>query len=342
MTAIAVPWHRSYPQIASILAGAPVSASELIDCARSLHWIRGRGLQLVPFTTPAITVAAGSNTTMRFRVQPSGVAIERRWIVFVRGSAPGASIKFRAGSGTISNTFLVDNIRDGKPTILQYAEAGLTKSTAAAELTATVWAEGSGSVHVDAIGCWELPRPALTLETATEHAVNMAALRPGQPINETAQWGLRGIAETVRQTISRRVLFQKWLPSVATTTSASYQSVFVLPVPVVASKRSITDTTTAATWAVYARVDDSATNGTIQLSSTIAADSEEITITGTDGGATALAWRSGSALGLDPEDMSTDDGIDASAGAETVQLKIKRTAGSGSIEVQGVGIWEAP
>ena len=341
MTAINVPWHRSRPQIASILAGAPVSASEWTDCARALHWIRGRGLQLVPFTSPNLSISAGSAETVRFRVQPSGVAIERRWCVFVRASTAAATVTFQAGSAAASAAFRPEDIRSGSPTVIVYAEE-VTKSTAAAEISAVITAGGTGTVYVDAIGCWELPRPALTLETAAEYAVNMASIRPGQPIGAIGQWGPYGVAETVRQTKSRRVLFQKWLPSVATTTSASYQSVFVLPAPVVASKRSITDTTTDATWAVYARVSDSGTSGTIQLASTIAADTQDITITGTDGGATALSWRSAAALELDPEDMSTDDGIDASAGAETVQLKIKRTAGSGSIEVQGVGIWEAP
>lgn len=345
----AVPTLRPSVSLGGMQAGEPVRAADWSDIARLMMWVRGRGRCLVPQGLCLVEVADNSSETLRFHVNPSGVAVDRVWVLSARSvSAPSAfarTLQFtvQAGSSPVSQVYSRRSYdsadRDTSPPIV-YIEEGVTKSSALTELTLTVAvadADGPSTkyLEVTSVGCWELPRGQLS-KSAADLGISLDSLYPRRPIFEASYEGLRALAAPLAEPVRRVGLIGHWHTE-AGVTSATYVDVYDLPIPVVPSKDLIGDTTRTCTWDIYGRVSDGATSGQFQLVTDTGALSTVISV---PLGSTTGAWRGTGTVDIRCEDLTTANGVPGGT-YPTVQLQCKRVAGGGTVHWKGFCLWEA-
>lgn len=321
--------------------GRPVRATTQYDLARLMHWVRGRGRSLVPQHVVRQTFASGS-LSFRYRTHPSGSAIARVWVIDVRqdpiafaGGAPYAEFTVQAGAGpTSAAERRSGRVSDVVPYV--YIETPATKTAALTDLVLTI-ARIAGTVAVESIGCWELPRGALTAD-ATDLGIHLDSLFPRDEIFEGDNLGTRAIVKTLAGTPGRRVGLWSWFGPEASTASTGFVDVFELPIPLIPRKDRPSDTTLSCTWDVYARVTNGTTSGEFRLAIGSGGSSAVLSV---PLGATTHAWRGTGLVTLKCEDLSSVNGMRGGS-YETVQLQMRRTAGAGSVAVQGCDVWEGP
>lgn len=336
-----VPWKRTNPRYQEILVGAPVRGRLWREMALLGHWIRGHGMQIIPAHYPGVELAPSASETFHYHVEPSGMAIARVWSIVLRSEYPrGARVTVTyPDGGSVVYTPPDGTVTWGESTARRvYVEDLAAKSSALTDPAITI-ANGTGavSVFVESISCFELPRFALA-QDATDLGVDVETLRAGQKIYDVANRSMHAVAELANAAVCRRSLAQLWFPTVQVT-SASYVDVFVLPVPILPRKVYATDETAFVQWDVYARASDGTTKGDIQISTSGSFVTDSVSVDGTLGH-TSFAFRADRSIEVNCEDLSQVDGLPA-AGAETFQIAMRRTSGSGNVELRGVEVWEA-
>jgi hypothetical protein len=325
---VVVP-RRKDPRLDDLVVGAPGRAVSHLDTARLLHWVRGRGRTLVPYHI-VNRAAAGSALTLRYSTNPSGVAIERIWVVTIRGGTSGGlpvshyDVSLEAGSGGV-----VTYPCRFAPTLLYYRETGCTKTAALTEITIEI-DPGAKSVIVEGIACYELPRVLLT-PGAPDYGVHLDSFYPRRAIYSHDTEGLDALAQSLAQTDGRRIGLISWAGSECSTTSTSFVDAFEEPIPVTPRRDRTGTTQLVCTWGVYAKASNGTTAGEFQLT----AASGDVFSVFLPLLSTSYAWIYGS-IYLDSEDLASADG-DA---GETVRLEVKRTAGAGSVIWDHFDVWE--
>lgn len=345
----AVPTLRPNVSLAGLKVGEPVRAADWADMARLMNWVRGRGRCLVPEGLSLIQVEDNTSETLRFRTHPSGVAVDRVWVLSARSvSAPSAAARtlqftVQAGSSPVSQVYSRRSYdsadRDTSPPIV-YIEENVTKSAALTELTLTVAVSDAGALttpkflEVSSVGCWELPRAQLS-QSSADLGVSLDSFYPRRPIYEATYEGLRALAAPLAEPVRRIGLVGHWHPE-GQVSSGAYVDIYELPIPVVPSKDLIADTTRTCTWDVYAWASDGATAGDFRIvTDTGATATISVPLGGTTG-----AWRGTGTIAIRCEDLTTSDGVPGGT-YPTVQLQVRRTAGGGTIRWKGFDLWEA-
>lgn len=321
--------RRADPDVTPLVVGAPVSARTWGDIGRLLHYVRGRGRMLVPYTFVNDALSSGVAYTARFRTAPSGVAITRVWIVAVRGVSLdfGSEITLQAG-GAAARTFPIGFWR---PSYLVYLEDGCTKTTAATDLAITITADAN--CVLEGIACYELPRAVLT--PTTDLGVHLDSLYPRRSIYSSAEEGIDAIARGILATKCRRIGLFGWWGAEMNTVSTSNVDTWSFPIPVVPALDAFGTTQRKIVVTVWCWV----SNATTAADFTFVAgsgDSDVLSLPAA-AGSTTPQWLTGS-LDVDAEDLSSADG-DA---GDTVQLQVKRTSGAGTVKWQGACGFEGP
>lgn len=343
----AVPMLRPLVSLDEIKVGAPVRAATWADISRLMMWVRGRGRCLVPAGLSLLQVRDSTSETLRYRCHPSGVAIDRVWVVSARSasnpsiSSPALQFTLQAGAGPVSPTYTRLSYdftdRDSSPPVV-YIEEGVTKTNALTELTLTVAVPDVAGVdkfmEVTSVGCWELPRGQLS-KTAADLGISLDSIYPRRPIYEASYEGIQALAAPLAEPVRRVGLFAQWHQE-AETSSGSYVDTYDLPVPVVPSKDLIGATTRTCSWDVYARASDGTTGGDIRITTDTGATA---TLT-VPVGATTGAWRGPGTISIRCEDLSTSDGVPGGT-YPTIQIAARRTAGAGKIHWRGECVWES-
>lgn len=325
---------RTEPSDSEILVGRPPRGPWWSELGRLTNYVRGRGVMLVPAHAPMITIASGANDTIRYRCRPGGLAIARVWVVHVEAVSGYANVTVAAGSATA--TILIDALEAREAGRVVLIDGGLTKTTAVTELTATVTNNsGTGSVIIGHAEVWELPRAALT-KGATDLGVDIDTLFAGRPILERANDSTYGVAAALHTASGRRGTLAAWYGPVVSSTATTWTGLFPNVWRVTPGVIGVGATSIPCEWDVNARVTDGATTFELRLTDAAAASSAVITIAGV----TTLGWRGTGTKDLLAEDLTDDTGLQGGA-FETVQLEVRRTAGAGSLEVRGFGVWES-
>lgn len=343
-----VPSKRTNPRFGEIQIGAAVRARAWRDLAMCLHWVRAHGMHLVPQTSPHLQLSSGSKT-LRFRVHPSGRAIQRIWQVTLRSEPFSGESPFPTevdvtfpDSQTVryypeTYTLLANSVGFLNRRI--YIEELSAKSSSLTELT-LVFAHVRGvPAWIESVSCFEAPRAVLT-QDSTDRGVDLQTLVPGQAIfdGNTPFRSVAAVATGWVNTEPRRSLAQLYFDTAAVN-SGSYTDIFELPVPIMPRKDLITSTGKTITWDVYARTTDGSTNGDIRISTTTGAANATLTINGS----TTFSWRGTSTVAAGQEDLGDYDhaGLIGGTDFEFFQIAMRVTAGGGSIEIQAVSVWEA-
>lgn len=341
-----VPWKRPEPAYAEVRIAAPVRGRLWQDLADLYQWLRGSGAHLIPEHRVGVSLTGGAARTLRYRVEPSGRAIQRLWMVRLRstwklGDRPARGTVAFPGGGTVSvSPFPYSVPMNTSFETVYFVEQLGAKSLAEQELAVTVTHESSSAdLVIEGVACLELPRAVLSAD-ATDLGVSVESVRTGEPIYEDAA-RYRGVTALVRNlgeasTELRRSLHQHAFRTV-TTTAAAPVTLYQVPIPILARRREVGVTTAPVRCAIYARVTDGSTVVDAAFASARAGDSGTITVSGPSGH-TSLAWRGPVDVDVECEDLTTADG--RPGGTESIQLTLTRTAGSGSIVIESVSIWE--
>lgn len=326
--------YRTEPTLDEVLVGDPVRAGTWADVAKLIHWVRGRGRVLLPQHAPRTSLSSGS-ATHRYKVRPSGPAIARVWVGEVRSSVPLSAFTLKAGSSPTTGTLYASSAaRFTLPFV--YLETGVTKTTNPTDLTFLFsWVDGTPVLET--LACWELPRAALA-RSSDDLGISLDSLYPRRPIFEATYEGPSAVAASVLGTSTRRVgLWAWWNATGAVFSSTSFVSLWVAGMPLVPAKDRPADTTREAEWYVYASMSDGTTAAQIQVVDASAVASTALVLAA---GTQAAQWRGAGTKKFLCEDLTTADGV-PSGGPDTVQLQVKRTAGSGTITVYGTTGYEA-
>lgn len=329
-----VPSFRGIPQTEHVKVGAATRAADWLELAKLAQWVRARGRVLVPLGR--CKVALGTSPTsriFRYRTKPSGRAIARVWVLHVRSTTPSngfATFTLQAGTGPTSGGFLV-NTRSFDATPIHYVEP-CAKTTSTTDLAMTV-ARLDGSLEVLSVGCWELPRAALTKD-ATDLAIDLDTFWARRPIYEGDYVNTRAIAASLGDTDGRRIGHFGQAFEMARTTSAAYVDVFVKAPRIVPRQDRRGTTSQVLAWDVYAWVSAGGTTGQFRVNST-AGSSSVLSVS-----STTPAWLGPQATAaISNEDLTEPNGHRGGS-PDTVQLQVRRTAGAGEIRFESFCVWE--
>ena len=341
-----VPVKRTETIIGDVVVGAPVRGQTWREMGMLLAWLRGHGMQLIPAHYPGLEISTSSSPeSLYYRVKPQGLGIQRVWAITLRReesaatSAPEMTVTL-PGSGV---TTLIPGIHTGLGEGRYILTETVAKSSAEADLVLTFErVSGAVTVFVESVACWELPRAVLTLN-ATDYGVDFETLRPGAAIYDDVNQSLGAVCENLAlaTTQPRRMLLEQSFPAVESDPGGAgnptaWVDIFVLPVPIFPRRVAVGATTFTITWNVYANVQGAGDTFEVRLTSGVNANTATITIAGV----TTAAWASNSTLEVDCEDPAKEDGVPGT-GQETIQVAVRRTAGTGKVTLRSVAAWEA-
>lgn len=328
MTAIPLRPYRRHLPLSGIKVGLEPTSLFWADVGETVNFLRGTGLQLVPAHYPGIELSSGSET-LRYRVLPSGRAVTRVWVVRIRSLDVPRAVATVSADGSTART-IVGSALIGDPGATAVIVANVAKASVATDITCTI-TRVEGTVIIDSVECWELPRAALTLD-ATDLGVDVRSLEPDRPIVDRDYESLGGIGVALAGADGRRGGLLSWWGPVCSFTTAA--SLFTAGIPVVPPKVGPNDTTRAAVpWNVYARVSAGGTVGRVRAVDAAGGVSAWVAIT-----STSYGWIEGT-IPLLCEDMSAVDGLPG-AGWETLNFEFERTAGAGSIQTTGANAYD--
>lgn len=335
--ATTVPWHRTNPRHSEVLIGAAPRGKLFRETGLLHHWIRAHGYQLIPAHRPGVEVTSGAPRTLHYRIHPSGLALARVWSVVLRQDFPTSDtlsrvdIEYPDGTTASAHPALATST-GGENTRRLYVEELSAKSGAVEDVSLTFTQSlGTATIYVESVSCFELPRSVLTLDEV-DRGIELEGLRPGSSIFEGTHQSVFGLAEGLAGTMPRRHLLNAWFPEVEVSLG-TYTDLLVLPVPVLPAKRFVDDTTSRCRWTVYAEATDGTTAGDVKITTGRSANTDIISVPTSS---TTYAFLAEGDINLDCEDMSKADGLPGSSDFETVQIAVRRTAGSGAIRVSGI------
>lgn len=333
-----LPLARPEPAMTEVVVGAPVRGRLGRELAHMLHWCRGHGMNVIPLHRPGIQVA-GSAQTLRYRVEPQGHAISRLWVIyasqpeaFTGGTTPCTlSVTLPNGTAYTIAPDVVIGLGGLEPRFL-LREDLTAKSDAEQELAITFTrTAGTATATILAVGCWELPRTQLTLDSY-DRGVDIETCQAGQPLYDSINASLGALAEHWPRTWPRRSLVQ-WSGPWLEVNSGSYVDLLELAEPVFPHKALRDDTTLSCKWTVYYKT-DAGTAGDIRITTGIDGNTDTITLAEETSG----AWATASTINIRCDDPTTADGTPGAW--ETVQWAVRRTSGAGVIYVSARALWE--
>lgn len=349
MTAARVPVYRAQPVPGPIVVGRPVSHAAWRDTWVNSHYVLGGGRQIVPWFSPNVTIAAGANHTLRFRVRGSYAAVMRRWSVMA--IAPGKSgtpeIILTMPAGGVSATARVFGAFRETQGVAHVDELLTGVSSAEVEASINI-AVSDSDAAILGVGCVEYPRLSLALSAVGEtgdDGVDPDTVRPGEDLQTAAYKSIEGVVEAQANSLKslRRHLIQ-WARAESTAEAKAYASGwadhFLLPIPALGELPYSGDTAVT----VHARVLAATTaggGGEFRFN-TVSGGTAVATITGIAG--TTFAWYPSTAgapasFTIHAEDLATADGRRGAAW-ETIQGQGQRT--SGTLYVAAVSVWRPP
>jgi hypothetical protein len=339
MPDIAVPALPLIPSLSAITTGRTVRASTWSDMANLGNLAIGAGSVLVPETVLTSTLTT-SVDTYRFRAKTRLAGKHRLWCFTFNDNPGNADGEFEIVIN--GGTPVIITIPPGSIQTYRILEEVSVPALADTELVFTIQrATGSSALNLS-VTVFELPRA--TIDTATEAAVDVSALRPRGPIYDGATLPLVSLATDV--TLGRRTGMFHWaVPSrragapittfARSNSTTTFADVLDLGVPMLARARYRGETTRTLRARFYGWVSVGTATLEVQVfTSRLAATSATVTTS-----STTPVWLTELDFTVDCEDLSTSDGLQ-SATFDLVDVKFRRTGGAGTAYITNISIFE--
>jgi len=337
-----VPRSFSQPSRLGIASGKPVRGVQMTGIADALAYLMGRGNVLLPATHPeGNAIAISATGTYHLQLFEKAQAKHRVWFVRPITASGVAYGTFTDPSGGTSTFMAVESptpeYRVSNTGFFHVETITGTRANGPTAVTVTIANGGTstGTIVVQALACFELPRQSLEGDTY-DLGADPDTLRADLPIFDAAYLSIGGLSRGIgnAQLYDPRVLFAYLRASGngIDYKSGSQASIFDEGPVVQPSHQFRSETLRGVTAYAYAYC-DVGTAGTLKFLAT-SGDSVTISVT-----ATAGTWVSGS-FDVYAEDLSTADGRRA-ATEEIVTVLAQRTSGGGSMWIESVMLVES-
>ncbi len=361
MSAI-VPTVAGYPAEFFVRGGMSIKSLTMQDVAKLLHWSIGRGGQLIPCYSPNYAIPALRTARFKFRVQPRYQAYSRIWTIGTRTISASGSLEYKVAtpSGGTQKTYNALSGYTANNPILHYHDLS-AQSSAETEISIDIEnANASGTITVESIGCFDVPRLDLAL-AAYDYGVDVETLGHRQPIfYDDDGKGISSLATTSAEAFGlahRTGMFHHAWPIVGdagvygisaakTVTATAYDPVFksaagaTRAAPQLARKERRDGAAGYTLKTINVGVLGAVTGGSGDVRFTMtngATVTLNVTATATAfGGTSAGTWVT-STINVTTEDASTANGLRAAAwDLATIEAR-KNT--SGTLYIAGVSMW---
>lgn len=307
-------------------SGSPVRASDWLTMGSLAHWIAGCGQVVVP--AHSVRIGLKGTVALRYRVPQNGRSIARVAVLSIRADVLGESREVDVTMGTSTARLTVGALVSGGRSQIYVLDTSVVRGSAASEIIVTVIGQ---EVVIDSCAIYELPRAALSRD-ATDGGVALDTLFPRRPIVDSATSSVRGVVALMQAIDGRRIgHLARYGPPIVIS-SASWTSLMRRPSPCV--PRYDVSTKRDLTLDMYARAASATVYEYRFVSAAIGASAVGTIST------TSLAWRGAVAGAVVCEDPNKPDGLPA-AGADTVDVQVRRISGVGSVSVEGWCVYEA-
>lgn len=358
-----VPVRRLVAQHDGILIGKAVRSPHLFDVGAQANWLNGRASVLIPLFDPFITVNAGATATMRWRVETRYAAIQLIWLVFARsldGTGRASAVQLAAPTGTTLTSRVAAAAREATAPLVLVQNLA-SQNASEVELSLDVKAIDF-NCEVYGVACFEMPRLNLA-QDANEYGVDLLTLGARQPIYDgAAGQSIDAVAEAVKRAknIARRNGMLMWAvpeASALTTTSAVLVDLATVDAPALARclfrdpATGLAELTRTVAWRVRVKIpNDGLTTGEIVVQTTrggagVTLATISIPVNSGAGAFHYLPSTAGapSTFLLDCDDLTQVDGRQAPGGTprfDFIKFRWRRTAGTGTVECNGVFVFE--
>lgn len=333
MTQAPAPARRNIIPV-SPMNGAAISSGRTWAAAGDLaNWIQSQGACLVAGTScDAQKLTKSTTYNFHYRTKTRVVNVQRLWTFAFRGVTQATNVTVSVNGGT-SYTFRASTFTGQFPASV--VETVAAKSSAEADLKVTVTIGSDTDVWMDAIRCYEVPRPMLNYDT-TDYGVLLASEQSPQPIDAISYESIYGTFNSLVNQDPRRVGLYHWavpaeLP--LTRTSNVAQNLLTLTVPVLQRILTSGATTAQISWSVYAKIAGGGT-AVINMSTDGSAASDNMSVT-----SAAFAWTTTRTVSVDCEDLTAGDGR-RSTRFDGLQFAIA-SDGVNQLSLAGISVWDA-
>lgn len=328
-----------------ILIGYSVRGVPWIHASRLHNWVAGRGYPLVPDHAPLVIIAGSGTSEFYYRVRVRYQTTRLRFSILLTTSSESSTCQVQIPPGTAQGgSFTVFNRKRATPVVF---DVDLSyQADEETTLSLKILNTGAANVIVEGIHVEALPRAFLVAQDPNDLGSNRLAFWHRQPISER-NFALNLLdLQSVLKRSARRAMFQHSWGSDApwSTAVAGPTAVFDDKFGLIGRALYEGDTTRELSWRVRARCSDGSTAGEVTLTNT-GAGSASSTIT-IPAGSTAGSFfppvaDDPAVFDCDAEDVTDSWGLRGSA-VDEHQITVTRTAGSGTIYLETISIWEAP
>ena len=326
------------------------------DAAALNNWTLGNGAELIPTYLPNILLPKTTEHTFQWRTRPRIQAFDRLWSISIEvdsgNAASTATIEIPDGAAAVTRhvSRFSATRRERVPFEIQHA---ISSQSAAEEVLSMSIVCNQTDSRIRFISCREVPRATLVTNT-TDYGTALERVMPGQPIlNSQLTRLFASVADPTL--IGRRASLVQWgVPShtgglagtvttsfAANTTSATFQNLFHLGVPIL-TRRGYWASTMPTTGTVRGKILTwVSVGGAGEVKFTTDQSGVDTTPTSVTGaGYEAPKWTDAHDFAVHCEDLNSTDGRQTAASPAWDLLQVKYRATAGTIYVAAVSVWE--
>lgn len=305
------------------------------------NWIAGRGRPAVPACGPMVAIQASSWSHFVFRVHQAYQHTRYRFSVMVSAETEGA-IYMEIPVGTpVVNGERTHNRRNAVPFTFDVDVSARVESEVDLSLRIAALLQ---PIIVESISVEAFPRAFLDLDS-NDLGCDRLSFWPRAPISEQSfANNLLDLQSVLKRSARRGMWHQVWgSDAPASTSSTSLVDILDGTFGLIGRFLYSGETTREMSWRVRGYCSDGTTAGEVVITNTGTGAGSTITI---PAGSTSADWfpaTSGApdTFTCDCEDNTASDGLQGGAVDEHT-IQFRRTAGSGTLEIESISVWEAP
>lgn len=342
-----VPERRVTLVEGEVAISESVRSVSWVHAAQLHQWIAGRGGTVVPtfrpFTPSGLGFEIGSSYFFRFEPRYQDTRYLLKLLLFSHGLDRHPLTVTVPVGGTEHEVTVGQLSTGGAPSELEFEIDVAAQSGRETELSFRIKDNDNGEWGIMAVAIDAVPRTALT-DDASDLGVDRLRFWPRGPVSDPNIAKLLGRQNELKAAGRRVGMWHHAFGSAEDhrvgVTSASFVDVLEDAAPALGRLLYSGETTRTLHWRVCAYCSDATTAGEVSIAST-SGGSDTITIPAgmTTIGWAPYAWSSPGEITVDAEDPTTATGLRGGAW-DDLTVQARRTAGSGTIYILGISVWE--
>lgn len=337
-----VPEQRIVLLDEGIRIAESVRAVHWAHTSRLNNWIAGRGRPLVPSFAPLVEIDPGTSSSFFFRVRPSYQHVRLRIEVILSASGPATALVAVPDASSPWSTVQARG-PSARPIVIEVDRKDRVDAEESFVVGIAV-ADGQFAVLVESISVEAYPRAFLDND-ANDLGSDRMMFWPRTPISQR-NFGDNLLAhQTVLKRSARRAMFHMSWGSASpwTTGSAGPTEVFGTGFGLIGRYLYEGETVRELACRVRGFCSDETTSAEVTIENTGGGSGVVISI---PAGSIVPAWHpplasAPATFECDAEDPSHEVGLRGGA-VDLHQVSVERTAGSGTVSLESISIWESP